>query len=498
MKQHIRILNKKWWFAGLMAAVVINTGCQKSFLDVDVQGQVPAAQLWQTQTDATNAVNAIYAHLRVWNNVAFAPLCVESVASDDAVKGSTPSDAAFINNYDNFSVTATDGQLNDFWIGQYQNINLCNQVLDSIQQIQMDATLKARYNAESKFIRAYSYFRLLRAYGHIPLVLHIPHTNAELNPVQSATADVWSAIETDLTDAAAVLPQSYPATDVGHATKGAALGMHAKVAMYQKKWDQVLDYSNQVMALGYSLFPNYYQSFRIENENNSESVFEIQSNFVANNADLSNTQYSQIQGDKDVAGVGWGFNIPTQDLVNAFEPGDPRLPGTVMFTGTTTPSGDAVPPPQSGSPDKYNMKSYVPFVLSAATNSGADQNKRVMRYAEVLLMNAEANNELGNSAAALISLNAVRARARANSADPATTLPDITTTDQILLRDAIWHERRVEMGMEFDRFHDLIRQGRAPSVLGPLGFVANKNEVWPIPQNQIDISGGKLVQNPGY
>ena len=347
MKQHIRILNKKWWFAGLMAAVVINTGCQKSFLDVDVQGQVPAAQLWQTQTDATNAVNAIYAHLRVWNNVAFAPLCVESVASDDAVKGSTPSDAAFINNYDNFSVTATDGQLNDFWIGQYQNINLCNQVLDSIQQIQMDATLKARYNAESKFIRAYSYFRLLRAYGHIPLVLHIPHTNAELNPVQSATADVWSAIETDLTDAAAVLPQSYPATDVGHATKGAALGMHAKVAMYQKKWDQVLDYSNQVMALGYSLFPNYYQSFRIENENNSESVFEIQSNFVANNADLSNTQYSQIQGDKDVAGVGWGFNIPTQDLVNAFEPGDPRLPGTVMFTGTTTPSGDAVPPPQS-------------------------------------------------------------------------------------------------------------------------------------------------------
>jgi hypothetical protein len=144
------------------------------------------------------------------------------------------------------------------------------------------------------------------------------------------------------------------------------------------------------------------------------------------------------------------------------------------------------------------MKSYVPFLLASQTNQGADQNIRVIRYAEVLLMNAEANNELGNTAAALASLEQVRARARANSANPATTLPPVTTTDQTALRNAIWHERRVEMGMEFDRFYDLVRQGRAATVLGPLGFKAGINEVMPIPQNQIDISGGVLIQNHGY
>jgi hypothetical protein len=199
-----------------------------------------------------------------------------------------------------------------------------------------------------------------------------------------------------------------------------------------------------------------------------------------------------------VPNPGWGFNVPTQDLVNEFEAGDPRLPATVMMSGTTTPEGDVVPPPQAGAPSMYNMKSYVPFVLSSQTNQGADENKRVIRYAEVLLMNAEANNELGNSAAALASLELVRARARALSTNPLTMLPKVTTTDQSALRTAIYHERRVEMGMEFDRFYDLVRQGRAATVLASKGFKAGKSEIMPIPQNQIDISGGVLKQNPGY
>jgi starch-binding outer membrane protein, SusD/RagB family len=482
----------------MLGGMIIFAGCSKGFLNPDKQGAIPAVTLWQTQTDATNAVNAIYGNIRSWNNVGFAAIALESLGSDDAVKGSTASDASTLNQYDNFSITATEAQLDGFWSGQYQNINLCNQVLDSIVNINMDGNLKKRYFAEAKFVRAYSYFRLLRAFGNIPLLLHVPHTTAELNPGQTPKAAVYAAIEQDLTDAAGVLPASYGPTDVGRATKGAALALHAKVAMYQQKWSDVLNYTNQVMALGYTLFPNYYQLFRIANENNSESIFEIQANFVAGNSGLSNCQYSQPQGNKD-AGAGWGFNVPTQNLVNEYEPGDPRLQATVMMAGTTTPSGDVVPLPSAGAPSMYNMKAYVPFVLAIATSQGADQNFRAIRYADVILMNAEANNELGNTAAALTSLEMVRARARANSANPATTLPPVTTTDQGTLRTAIWHERRVELAMENDRYFDVIRQGpaRAAAVFAKLGWTA-RNTVWPIPQTELDISGGLLVQNAGY
>lgn len=144
----------------------------------------------------------------------------------------------------------------------------------------------------------------------------------------------------------------------------------------------------------------------------------------------------------------------------------------------------------------YNKKSYVPFSqYVSGYNEGADQDFMVLRFADILLMNAEASNELGKPAQALISLNKVRARARGGN--PA-VLPDVTTTDQGALRNAIWHERRVELAMEFDRFFDVIRQGRAATVFGPRGFVAGKNEVMPIPQNEIDLSAGVLTQNPGY
>jgi len=485
------------------ASVFMLHGCSKGFLNVAVQGQQPVTQLWQTETDATNAVNAIYANLRTYDNTAFPPIAIESLGSDDAVKGSVPTDATFMNGYDNFTVTATEGQLDGFWQGQYQNINFCNQVLDSIVNINMDASLKARYFAEAKFVRAYSYFRLERAFGNIPLVLQIPGTAAQINPVQSTPAQVYAAIEQDLSDAASVLPQSYGASDVGRATKGAALALHAKVALYEKKWSDVVTYTKQVMGLGYALFPSYEQMFRIPNENCSESIFEIQCNYVAGNEGINSSQYSQVEGDRDVSpSVGWGFNVPTQDLVNEFEAGDPRLQATIMMEGTTTPEGDAVPMASAGAPTMYNMKSYVPFAQAAAHdaagNPGCEQNVRVLRYADVLLMNAEANNELGDAADALTSLEMVRARARANSANPATTLPPVTATDQATLRTAIYHERRVELAMEFDRYFDVIRQGRAAAVFGSLGWKPNKNEVWPIPQNEIDVSAGVLKQNVGY
>ncbi|WP_238395295.1 RagB/SusD family nutrient uptake outer membrane protein [Mucilaginibacter sp. 14171R-50] len=489
-------INARNAMALAFASLVAVTGCKKSFLEVPPQGQPAATQFWKTGDDATKAVNSIYANLRGWTEVAFAPIALESLGSDDTETGSDPSDGSvpFMNMYDQFKVTSTQGQLSDFWNGRYQTINLCNQVLDHIDTIDMDATLKSRYIAESKFVRAYAYFRLVRAFGNVPLRLHLPKDASEYNLPQSPKAEVYAAIEQDLTDAAAGLPQSYAGNDVGRATKGAALALHAKVAMYQQKWADVLSLTNQVKGLGYSLFPNYEQLFRVPNENNSESIFEIQASLIPGNPDASNSQYSQVQGVRGQTGGGWGFNIPTKSLEDDYEPGDPRKDATIIFAGETTPEGDAISPTAPN--PRYNQKSYVPFSMYVSGyNEGAQQNIRVLRYAEVLLMNAEAANELGDATTALADLELVRARARGgNNA----VLPKVTTTDKDALRLAIWHERHVELAMEFDRYFDVIRQGRAAEIFGPKGWTANKNEVWPIPQSEIDQSTGVLVQNPGY
>jgi hypothetical protein len=357
----------------------------------------------------------------------------------------------------------------------------------------MDEALKSRILAEAKFVRAYSYFRLVRAFGDVPLRLNVPVDATEYNVPRTAKAEVYAAIEKDLTEAAAVLPQSYGPADIGSITKGAALGMQAKVSMYQKKWAEVLALTNQVMTMGYDLFPNYEKLFRVENENNIESVFEIQATYLPGNCDASNSQYSQVQGVKGVRGGGWGFNVPTAELAAAYEPNDPRRDATIIFRGETTPEGDLIP--AIGDNPRYNQKSYVPFSRYVECSEGAEQNVRVMRFAEILLMNAEAANELNNLAQARTSLNRVRARARGGN--PA-ILPDVTANDQAALRTAIWNERRVELAMEFDRFFDVIRQGRGEQVFGPKGFKAGKNELMPIPQNEIDLSAGTLTQNPGY
>lgn len=479
----------------VMSSALVLSSCKKSFLDVPPQAKQPATGFWQNQEDAAKAVNSIYGNLRSWGNTAFPAIAVESIGSDEAEKGSSANDSDYMNLFDNFTVTSTQGQLGGFWEAQYQNINLCNQVLDNVPNINMDAGLKARYLAEAKFVRAYSYFRLVRAFGDVPLRLTVPKDASEFNIPRTPKTQVWAAIEKDLDEAAAVLPPSYPAADVGRATRGAAMSLHAKVAMYQAKWDKVLSLTNTVMTLGYDLHPNFQQSFRINNENNIESVFEIQCNLLLNNKDASNSQYSQVQGARsNTPDLGWGFNVPTPALVAAFEPGDVRLNATVLYRGEITPQGDAIS--NSAANPMYNEKAYVPFsYIVTGFKPGADQNVRVIRFADVLLMNAEAANELNIPAQAKTSLNRVRARARGGVAG---VLPDVTTNDKTELRKAIWKERQVELAMEYDRYFDVIRQGRGAEVFGPKGWKANKNEVWPIPETERDKSAGTLTQNFGY
>ena len=482
---------------GLVTAIILSAGCKKSFLDRTAAGTTVATQFWKTQADATAANVAMYADLHSYAELAFPAIAIESMGSDDVTKGSVPTDATFMNEYIQFTVTPGEGQLEGFWSGVYNNINFANQILTNVPGISMDASLKARYLAEAQFIRAYDYFRLVRAFGAVPLRLHPPVSAADYNLARTPAATVYAQIEADLTAAAAGLPTTYSSTDVGHVTKGAALALHAKVAMYLKNWNDVLTYTNQVTALGvYSLFPDYATLFRTQNKNNVESIFEIQNALIPNEPSESNSQYSQVQMPRvtEPAG-GWGFNDPSPNLIAEFESGDPRLAATVIYTGQTTAEGDMI---DASAPDPYyNHKSYVPFdEYVSGFNQGCQQNFMVLRYADVLLMNAEANANLGMTGPAETSLNLVRARA-ANT----TILPPVTTTDKTTLINAIWHERRVELAMEFDRHYDVIRQGRGAAVFGAISgsqYKAGKSEVWPIPQNEIDLSAGTLTQNPGY
>ncbi len=494
MKTYIMKFAQHKFLALFVGFLFITSSCGDDFLTVRPQGTQPEEEFWVSGDDATTAVNAMYGYLRSWPQVAFAPIAIESLGSDEAEKGSSVTDATFLNAFDDFTVTATDGQIYDFWKGQYLLINLANNVIERVPLITMDESLKARYVAEAKFIRAYGHFRLVRAFGDVPLRLSEADQPSEFNIPRTPKAQVYAAIEQDLTDAAAVLPTSYSGNDVGRVTRGAALALHAKVAMYQEKWDVVKSKTDEVMTLGYSLVDDYQALFREENENSSESIFEIQAEIIPGNAAASNSQYSQVQGVRGSTGGGWGFNVPTQELADAYETDDPRRDATIIFRGETTPQGDAIP--AVGDNPMYNEKSYVPFsdYVSGYTE-GAQQNIRVIRYADVLLMNAEANNELGNTQAALDALEMVRARARGGDAG---ILPEVTTTDQAELRQAIWHERQVELAMEFDRYFDVIRQGRGKEVFESKGWKEGKNEVWPIPQTEIDLSAGTLTQNPGY
>ncbi|MFD2999662.1 RagB/SusD family nutrient uptake outer membrane protein [Pontibacter toksunensis] len=462
--------------------------CDESFLDVEPQGQAVSEDFFVTQEHAIEAVNSFYGNLREWNNIAFAFLAITTISSDNAEKGSAATDAVFMNNFDNFSLTATEGQLNGYWVGQYQGINLVNQVLTNVPEIEMDESLKARLLAEAKFFRAYHYFNLVRAFGGVPIVSKLPETPEELNPARASREEVYDFIIQDLREAAEVLPVRYDAANVGRATKGAALTLLAKVQLYQENWAEVLSLTEQVMSMGYMLTPEYADIFTIAGENNAESIFEIQVQSIPGNCAAGSSQWGEVQGVRGQ--YGWGFVEPTQDLVEAFEEGDERMDATILFRGEVTPAGDSV---LASAPNpRYNQKAYAPARLNVDCGSGSNQNIRILRFAEVLLMHAEAANELGQTEEALETLNMVRMRAG---------LEPIESATQEELRNIIWHERRVELALENgDRFFDLVRQGRADEVLRAHGkaFKAGINEVMPIPQQQITLSGGTLTQNPGY
>lgn len=466
----------------VLSLISLIVSCNDDFVDIKQEGLTVGTDFFKTQDDAMKATNAIYSFLRSWENTGFPAQNIIGVTGDDVIKGSNPGDASFINDFDQFKYNVSTDGVNGYWIGQWQAMNRANQVITNVPKIDMDAALKSRLIAEAKMLRAYFYFNLVRVYGGVPI---FDGLQTNYNIPRNSADEVYAFIIKDLTEASEILPLSYPASDVGRVTKGAALGLLSKVYLYHKEYQKAYDTSNLVIGMGYSLDLDFNHLFRPAGEFGSESVFEVN---CGCSAEFGGSQYAEVQGVRNQ--YGWGFFTPSPALENAFEPGDIRKELTILREGETTIEGDLIKKGDPNSVDTYNQKVYVPSALNnPSCGVGSIQNVRILRFADILLINAEAANEIGNTAVAITNINKVRTRA---------ALPNTTASTKIAIQAAIWQERRVELAMENDRFLDLVRTGQAETFLGPLGYQTGKNELFPIPLNAINDSNGILTQNPGY
>ncbi|MFN0254667.1 RagB/SusD family nutrient uptake outer membrane protein [Pedobacter ureilyticus] len=518
----MKIFDKKTRNFSLIAAAftlaIIGSGCKK-FLDTQRQGVYSSDTYPFSNGTGDNPydqyVFGAYTELRSYDVHVDGFLVATSIRSDDADKGSTPTDGgADVIGMDNFTIVPTNGRANALWKGYYNLISKANLVLDQVENnkeiIATDAA-KIQAQAEARFLRGYAYFMLVRLFGRVPLVDKVVGVS-DSNIPQSTPAQTYAFIEADLQFAAANLPVSWPAKFVGRLTKGAANGILAKVYLTQQKWSAAMATANMVMTSGqYDLSTSYDVVFRETGENSKESVFEVQATASAQVQTANGIQTTSHQGIRGsgIWNLGWGWNTPSTQLEAAYEANDPRKARTILYTSTPgnirqTIYGETLP---VGLPNpRYNNKVYTNPAIRASVghNFGYWMNVRILRYADVVLMYAEAANEVGgtaNTAAALAALNSVRERARRGA--PAGTLPDITVTDQTLLRNAIQHERRIELAMEYDRFFDLIRWGPtvaegAMTAAGKTAFSYERDKYLPIPQAQIDLSKGVLTQNFGY
>lgn len=483
------------FFSFLLISLILS-GCKSEFLEKKPLGQLTSSNFFQTEEHAIWATNAVYEHLRDWQVHVFSFIGLTDIPSDDADKGSTPNDASFLNEMDNFTYDAGNVAPLTQWQGFYQGIYRANLAIENIPNIEMDEQLKARLVGENKFLRAYFYFSLVRWFGDIPLIT-TPLNPDEYKQSRAPLTEVYAQIERDLLDAIEVLPfrSAYASADIGRATKGAAQGMLAKVYLTLQDFNKAEQYALEVINSGqYSLYLDYAGLFMAAGENSEESIFEVQT--VALETGGGGSQYNEVQGVRGTPNLGWGFNRPSDDLVAAYEPGDPRRDATILYVGEVLPDGsDIVQDNPNILNERYNQKAWVPD--HPGGNGNGPGNIRILRYADVLLMAAEALNENSKTQQALTYLNMVRTRARGRRTN---VLKDITITEQAQLRQIIWRERRSELAMEQHRWFDLARQGRLASVMQALGknFVAGKHELFPIPQSEIDLSGGTLVQNPGY
>jgi len=503
-----RTINKYIYIAIVAIMALSVVGCS-DFLDRSPQGSF-------TEDDDTSGgleaqVFGIYSKMRSYNITAGIPaFAVHMFRSEDSEKGSTsndgPDNAKF---WDDFEYNASNGILGTYWNFNYGIIHDCNNAIDTLAV--MNNPELNLYEAEAKFFRAYCYFNLVRAWGDVPKIDFKINDASEANIAKSPAAEIYKLIDDDLTYAEKYLPQAWESKYIGRLTWGAARSLHARTYMMRNDWNNMLTASVEVINSGiYNLDTPVDQVFTDAGENCGQSIFELQCTATAakpGSTDIG-SQFCQVQGVRGSGewNLGWGWHMATTQLGTAFESGDPRKDATLLYFRKP---GEPETPENTNAPYKespiseamgayFNKKAYTDPAMRAKYNrEGFWVNIRIIRYPDVLLMAAEAANELSKTDDALDYLEQVRAHARGVNSS---ILPEVTTTDQVELRTAIQRERRVELALEPDRFYDLVRWGTAKEVLHAAGKTGyqDKHALLPVPQSEIDKSNGVLVQNPNY
>jgi starch-binding outer membrane protein, SusD/RagB family len=481
----------------ILAISMCMVSCDQ-WLDIEPEYVQDAENFFNTEEDFRRAVIGVYDlmqtnYLQVW---------IGEIASDNSIAGGeSVNDTQGLHEIDNMVHGGVNNELRDVMRFNYAGIARANFIFENQDKLEFQD--KERLMGEVSFIRAYFYFTLVNYFGDIPLIIDRRISINEVTQSErTPKAQVYAQIEQDLNRAIQVLPWTNP--EIGRITKGAALALKGKALLYQQKFSeaaQVLDELITSNQAGYALFPNLETFWLAINQNNSEDVFTIQ------HSGLQGGDYGCLvclQGNPAVGfhsirnyvgpfyADGNSYNLPTQDLYDFFG-NDPRRDVTILdieafIAAQPNPSAISYAIGGGGHTGYYNNK----YIKRADERGLPDDdltsplNYRAIRYADVLLMAAEAFAQAGNEARARTELNKVRARAG---------VPDINSSGSQLL-EAIYRERRLELSGEGYRFWDLVRTGKAGEAI--TGFQVGKHELFPIPQIEIDLAGGRWPQNPGY
>ncbi len=510
----------------LVAISLMGISCKK-FLDETNPNNVNLKNFFKTQNDFDLAVNGAYNQLRgLYNNKS--AWTMGEMRSDNTHYDYKSSDQAVATTNRCAVADFLDDKYNNQtpakWNAGFNAISAANIIVDHIDDIKLSDASRNAILGQAKFIRALAYFDLVRYYGGLPIYKRAPLTREETYIPRSSAEEVYNLIIADATEAAEkldapVFPQS------GRATKGAALTLLGDVYLTLKKYDLAENALKQVTAMGYALFPNYGDAFQLGNKNGRESVFEIQFN-TALAVPQANTDASiynflpRMANTTVVTGVNYnnitsvgGYNTPTQNLINDYEAGDKRLDASIGiaegtfnatddFTATAVKSAVNYVAPAGKVGRPFPKK----FLHAHSIGNQTNDNWPVYRYAEVLLLLAEALNQQGKGGEALTYLNQVRARAFGDATH------NVATTDQTALQAILLHERRVELAFENKRWLDLVRTGNAIRVMTAFGIeqkarysylpagsynVTETRLLFPIPNAEM-LLNDKLTPNPGY
>lgn len=458
-----------------------------NLLDQTSESSFTPDNFYKNADDARAAVNAVYDPLKTANLYDQAMWVLQDQATDDAEWGggrSTANQAK--NDLDKYTFTPATSTFQSVWTTAYQGINRANTVQDRVPAIPMDTALKSRLLAEARFMRGFYYFTLVRLFGGVPLILKETTSLDNLAIPRATAEEVYTQIIADFTAAESVLPLSYTGADAGRATKGAAKAFLAKVYLTRQDWPAAAAKSKEVIDLAvYNIWDNFKDVFALSNKNGKEAIFEVQAVGGGLGEGSFMQGYMRPNFDRVNGIAGFGDDPVTANLYNTYQPTDKRRDISIrLYSATTTPAA----------PASITFPAYVYKYLdpSATANGEGSNNFPIMRYADVLLMYAEALNEqaAGNSEA-YSAVNRIRTRA-------GLTALDNLTQDQF--RDSVLLERRLELAFEGHRWYDLVRTKKLITAMKAQNSgitVDEKHYLYPIPQTEIDVNSN-LKQNPLY